>query len=64
MRSLPATNVRYSARVGRRSAVSAMCVAAQITPFGHGTGGRAGNQVATHIGGSVRVLPDVPDHSG
>jgi hypothetical protein len=41
-----------------------MCVAAQITPFGHGTGGRAGNQVATHIGGSVRVLPDVPDHSG
>jgi hypothetical protein len=28
-----------------------MCVPAQITPFGHGTGGRAGNQVAAHIGG-------------
>jgi len=31
-----------------------MCVPAQITPFGHGTGGRAGNQVAAHIGGSAR----------
>jgi hypothetical protein len=28
-----------------------MRVAAQITPFGHGTGGRADNQVAAHIGG-------------
>jgi hypothetical protein len=40
-----------------------MCVPAQITPFGHGTGGRAGNQVATHIGGSARVLPVLLDHS-
>ena len=39
-------NIRYSARVGRRSAVR---VAAQITPFGRGTGGRASNQVAAHI---------------
>jgi hypothetical protein len=31
-----------------------MCVPAQITPFGHDTGGRAGNQVAAHIGGSAR----------
>jgi hypothetical protein len=60
MRSLPATNVRYSARVGRRSAVSAMCVAAQITPFGHGTGGRADNQVATHIGGYARAFTGSP----
>jgi hypothetical protein len=32
-----------------------MPVAAQNTPFGRGTGGRAGDQVAAHIGGSSRV---------
>jgi len=36
-----------------------MCVPAQITPFGHGTSGRAGNQVAAHIGGSVRGYPEL-----
>jgi hypothetical protein len=37
-----------------------MCVAAQITPFGHGTGGRADNQVATHIGGYARAFTGSP----
>jgi len=37
-----------------------MCVPAQITPFGHGTGGRAGNQVAAHIGGDARLRTRLP----
>jgi hypothetical protein len=31
-----------------------MRVAAQIIPFGRGTGGCAGDQVAAHIGGDAR----------
>jgi hypothetical protein len=31
-----------------------MPVAAQITLFGRGTDGRAGDQVTAHIGGSAR----------
>jgi hypothetical protein len=34
----------------------------QITPFGRGTGGHAGGQVAFHIGGSAFVLPVLLHH--
>ncbi len=37
-------------RSGRWSTVSAIRVAAQIIPFGRGTGSCAGDQVAAHIG--------------
>jgi len=33
-----------------------MRVAAQITPFGHGTRDHAGDQVGAHIGGSRAAL--------
>jgi hypothetical protein len=46
-----------SSRSGRWSTVSAMRVAAQIIPFGRGTGSCAGDQVAAHIGGYTRELP-------
>jgi hypothetical protein len=32
-----------------------MRVAAQINPFGRGTGGIAGDEVAAHIGGYARA---------
>jgi hypothetical protein len=37
-----------------------MRVAAQITPFGRGTGGHAGDQVGAHIGGYVRSRLGLP----
>jgi len=40
-----------------------MLAAAQNTPFGRGTGGHAGDQVAAHIGGSVRVAMPSIDHA-
>jgi hypothetical protein len=35
-----------------------MCGRTQIAPFGCGTGARSDVQLAFHIGGSARVLPD------
>ena len=39
-----------------------MRVAVQITPFGRGTGGHAGDQVGAHIGGYLREVLGVDDH--
>jgi hypothetical protein len=58
--AMRAHNALNSARRGRQPTTGSMRSGAQITPFGVTPGGHIGDQVADHIGGSVRVLPDPP----
>jgi hypothetical protein len=48
----------------RELLLAAQSGCAQIIPFGRGTGGQAGDQIAAHIGGAVRVIPGSLHHRG